>query len=494
MNQRTIIRGALAGLALLYTSNLFASFGPQWWYTRGVISSSSTPDDYAIANQGQLKNIATAATAELDSQFAASGGAGATIHNLINSWSTPGQSTRDYSPVTEGQLKAVSSVFYSRLLSGGVSVRQQLINFGFPASWNFDSPWDPSTDQFTGSVKNYAPVNVAQLKVAFSFDFPRTTTAIRSGFTANTLPANDDGSTGLVSIGFPITLFGQNYTQCYVNNNGNITFDRPLSQYTPGPFQNLGFPIIAAFWGDVDTRASGSQVVTYSYGSSVVNGRSAFGINYINVGYYNTHADKLNSFQLILIDRSDTGSGNFDIEFDYGKVQWETGDASGGQNGYGGSPARVGITNGSNRTLEIAHSGETLALLDASPSTGRPNYSSGLIYQALNSDVPGRLVFPVRGGNLIGALQVEAGSDQSISLSQGSTNLSGSASDPAGNGISTTWTQISGPSNGATFSDAQSLTPAVTFTQSGTYVFQLTVRSVLDNTITAADSVTVTVN
>ena len=50
------------------------------------------------------------------------------------------------------------------------------------------------------------------------------------------------------------------------------------------------------------------------------------------VGYFGSHADKLNKFQLILVDRSaDTGTaGDFDILFKYDTIQWETGDASTG--------------------------------------------------------------------------------------------------------------------------------------------------------------------
>src|SRR5260370_39640540 len=42
-----------------------------------------------------------------------------------------------------------------------------------------------------------------------------------SGFNSNSLPGNDDGSTGLVPLGFSINFFGQTYSQPYVNNNGN---------------------------------------------------------------------------------------------------------------------------------------------------------------------------------------------------------------------------------------------------------------------------------
>ena len=53
------------------------------------------------------------------------------------------------------------------------------------------------------------------------------------GFTTNVLPANDDESTLLVPLGFTVNYFGLTFTGLYVNNNGNVTFDQPLSEFTP---------------------------------------------------------------------------------------------------------------------------------------------------------------------------------------------------------------------------------------------------------------------
>jgi hypothetical protein len=105
-------------------------------------------------------------------------------------------------------------------------------------------------------------------------------------------------------------------------------------------------PIIAPFFGDVDTRNELSGVVTY--GSSVFEGRQVFCANWdgVGVGYYNQRVDKLNKFQVLLVDRSDIGAGDFDIIFNYNQIQWETGEASGGTNGLGGDSARVGYSNG----------------------------------------------------------------------------------------------------------------------------------------------------
>jgi len=68
------------------------------------------------------------------------------------------------------------------------------------------------------------------------------------GFHSQTLPANDDGSTGVTNLPFAINFFGQSYSHLYVNNNGNITFTAPLGQYTPEGLAQIGIPMIAPFW------------------------------------------------------------------------------------------------------------------------------------------------------------------------------------------------------------------------------------------------------
>lgn len=241
-------------------------------------------------------------------------------------------------------------------------------------------------------------------------------TAIRDGFTNNSLGPNDDDSyitSGfdpsytitnlLATIGFPINFFGTSYTNLYVNNNGNVTFDDFLPEYTPtslidlvnSDFANNFAPtnIIAPFWADVDTRGSGSGVVTY--GSGAVDGRTALGINWIKVGYFGLKYDKLNSFQLVLINRSDRTNGDFDLEFNYSQIQWETGDLSGGHSGFGGSSARAGYASASGSTFEMNGSGTNSAFLDT-------NTVSGLIYTNFNSTVPGRYVFQFHNGVPLG--------------------------------------------------------------------------------------------
>lgn len=224
--------------------------------------------------------------------------------------------------------------------------------------------------------------------------------AVRPGFNTNVLPANDDGSTGAVALPFTVNFFGGNYGALFVNNNGNLTFDASMFTYTPFPLLSTNHAIIAPFFADVDTRVG--NVVTY--GPGTVGDRPAFGVTWPDVGCYSHITSVLNKFQVVLIDRSDIGSGDFDIEFNYDKIQWETGQASGGNSQCQfGSSARVGYSNGVDRSFELPGSGVNGAFLDS-------NLTTGLIHNNRNSFQTGRYIFPVRnsvaptGGTISGTV------------------------------------------------------------------------------------------
>jgi hypothetical protein len=227
--------------------------------------------------------------------------------------------------------------------------------------------------------------------------------AATAGFGANNLPANDDGSTGLVPIGFGVNFAGMTWNDLYVNNNGNVTFGNPLGTYTPSDLTtNTAIPIIAPFYADVDTRAVGSSLTNYGVGT--VDGHQAFGVNWFDlptgngVGYFSNHVDKTNIFQLALVNRNDTGAGNFDIWFNYDRVLWETGDASGGHNGFGGTSAAAGYSDGTGTPGSFGQLNGSLvngALLDNGPASTR------LIGNSQGSNVLGRYIFNVRQGSVI---------------------------------------------------------------------------------------------
>ena len=231
--------------------------------------------------------------------------------------------------------------------------------------------------------------------------------AVVPGFDGNTLAPNDDGSAGPVPLGFTIDFFGINRDQVWVNNNGNVTLDSALGAYTPFDLTSTGQEIIAPFFADVDTGAAGDPV---TYGSGTFNGRPAFGVNWINVDYYDssvTHTNR-NSFQLILVDRSDISPGDFDIVFNYDQIEWEAGEASGGDaDGLGGDSARAGYSNGTGdpgTSFELPGSAVNGAFLDGGPNA--------LVSNRLNSSVDGRYIFESRSG---GVQPVQAASIPTLS-------------------------------------------------------------------------------
>lgn len=306
--------------------------------------------------------------------------------------------------------------------------------------------------------------------------------AVRPGFDQISLTRRDDHTynepTGAlaVSLGFNINFYGNSFSECYVNDNGNITFEHSNSIYTPAPFGSLDKKIIAPFWADSDTRSFLSDVIKFSSVGKTVNGRPAFGATYRNVGHFQIKGDKLNTFQVVIIDRSDVSPGDFDIEFNYEKILWETGSAlsSGGVNGYGGSPARVGIANGEGLFLEYENSGETLKFLDFDPTTGYLNKNTGLVYQTYNSVCPGRIVLPIRNGFPPGTFSVNAGEDRILNVNDGASFQLGCTTSPSGITDATfLWEQTDGPEN-TQIADPSSQNPMVLLSEPGTYKFKVT--------------------
>lgn len=305
------------------------------------------------------------------------------------------------------------------------------------------------------------------------------------GFRRISIPRNDDGSGPAVKLPFAINFFGRIRDTGFVNNNGNITFDAPLATFTPFGLERTQREIIAPFFADVDTRAPGSALVTY--GEDTIDGKKAFGANYVRVGYFGAHDDKLNSFQVVLIERSDTGANNFDIEFNYEAINWETGDASDGVNGFGGVSAAVGWSNGSGlpgTSFELPGSRIPGSFL------GRGPYS--LVNHRQTNQPLGRFVFRARNGTII----------PSLTLTTGCPVPSGSLGQPysfrfaaTGSVPPYTWSLVADPGvtlPGLTFSSAGVL--AGTPNALGEFGFTVTVSAKdEDGTVTASRYCTIAV-
>jgi hypothetical protein len=150
-NALSALRLSLAvTLATLIPLLLYGS-APSWWSTRGVLVEQGVADDYAPANQGQLKNIAKAAVLEMDAKLP--GGAGDALHQLVATWSNPSSQTNDFAPLNLGQLKNVAKPFYDRLISTGLAT---------------EYPWPNSSN----AADDFAVANIGQIKRLFSFELP----------------------------------------------------------------------------------------------------------------------------------------------------------------------------------------------------------------------------------------------------------------------------------------------------------------------------------
>jgi hypothetical protein len=152
---------------------------------------------------------------------------------------------------------------------------------------------------------------------------------------------NDDGSSPAIQLPFVFNFFGTPVNSIYINTNGNISFGSPYSTFTASSFPDSTYIMIAPFWADVDTRGTGSGLVYYELTSTHLV------VRWDTVGYYASLFDKKNDFQLIITDGTDSilpvGTN---VSFCYGDMQWTTGNASQGVNGFGGIPSTVGVNRG----------------------------------------------------------------------------------------------------------------------------------------------------
>ncbi len=197
-------------------------------------------------------------------------------------------------------------------------------------------------------------------------------------FGTECLHRNDDGSSVAIDLteAFPegLDFFGTRHTRVFVNTNGNITFNDDLSTFTPDPFPVADQPMIAPYWADVDIREPDSSGGTFS--SCATGGSSGDAchnptengvwwnlspgrmvVTWHRVGYYRCHTDLRMNFQLILTASPTCSAGDFDVEFRFNQCQWTTGDASGGTDGFGGTPGQSGFDAGNSVDfVEIAGS------------------------------------------------------------------------------------------------------------------------------------------
>jgi hypothetical protein len=128
---------------------------PGWWTDRQVLDPNAAKSDFGSVNQGQLKNMAKKAYAELRNALPSeiwTTPQGQALAALVDSWN-PAQ-TGNFDIINQGQLKAVAKKFYD-----------VLILHGYTDAY----PWTGATT----AAANDALANLGQLKNLFSFDLTR---------------------------------------------------------------------------------------------------------------------------------------------------------------------------------------------------------------------------------------------------------------------------------------------------------------------------------
>lgn len=197
------------------------------------------------------------------------------------------------------------------------------------------------------------------------------------------LQSNDDGFSNELDLPFELNFYGSRFDSFFVNNNGSISFNSGVSAYTPEPFPTSSQPMIAPFWGDVDTRCDscGNVYVGTPNQDTVV-------VTWNDVGYYSNNAEKTNNFQLALRKQGD--NGDFDIEFRYDRLEWTTGDASGGVDGLGETQAQAGFDAGNFEDFFTLPGSRTENVLNLQNTTnvegGEPGFWS---FAIRNGSTPG---------------------------------------------------------------------------------------------------------
>ncbi len=200
------------------------------------------------------------------------------------------------------------------------------------------------------------------------------------GYGASCLQVNDDCGLGPLNLtpSFPAGLhfFAGTYTTAYLNNNGNLSFSAVLGTYTPDAFPGAPQPMIAPYWADVHTGTAPASIFGCPGGiaesvcpfTGILTGACAAATagscqennvwyyfepgrivaTWDRVGYFECHDDLRMSFQLVLTAPTDACSapGDFDVEFRFNRCEWETGDASMGTGGFGGTQAQAGFDSG----------------------------------------------------------------------------------------------------------------------------------------------------
>jgi hypothetical protein len=209
--------------------------------------------------------------------------------------------------------------------------------------------------------------------------------------TGNTVFSDQLPNNGSVqqNISFDINFFGTSHSTLSVNENGNVTLGTDVSYAGfAGDLNETGHSIIAPFYEGVMTSMFGVDFGEISVG---VSSNEYFSVHWKDVATLDG-TNKTNNFQMVLVNQYDvsdleTSPGDFDIVFNYERVEWD-------QDLMNGEGARVGFSTFGGTDEEFYQMPGS-----ANPGTFLDTGTYPLVDNSFNSNgVDGRYVIPFRNG------------------------------------------------------------------------------------------------
>jgi hypothetical protein len=189
------------------------------------------------------------------------------------------------------------------------------------------------------------------------------------------VPRSDDGALRIdasVVLRNGVRFFDQYLANpvLYVNTNGSISFGTAHLPYRTAAAPLPGQPLIAAFWGDVDTRLDGEGAESGPIWVDLDSDNGVLTVTWENVGVYRRNAGVTNLFQVQLFDLD---GPDFEIAIRYEQIGWDIGTA---EDDIG---AFAGLLDG--RGTEVPFGGD---LLDLARTVGNSGLPGLWTYQVVN--------------------------------------------------------------------------------------------------------------
>ena len=271
----------MAGCFLLL-GLLASASDPSWWRARqatvapqvttnsGVVTTNYTPNDYAVATEGQLKQFTARAVDELNADSI--NAAGTNLSTIVSNWAadyrTNGYSTNvanptqpykpsDFQAVNVGQLKYIGNRVWARLVAIGYT--------NAVPSW---LALDTNTDN--------TAANLGQLKEVFNFSLAATPTVSLAGGTYGgsqsvTLSSSTSGATIYYTIdGTMPTVNSMVYSgPIAVTTSETIKFIATAPGYPGSAVGSAGYTItsaaVPAIFQTLTSNSTISPIASFSY-------------------------------------------------------------------------------------------------------------------------------------------------------------------------------------------------------------------------------------